>query len=145
MKIDRAELEARFRDISDEELLARVGGGELTELAWQVAKVEVLRRGLQLLPDSDLPTPPEGALRRVGIFLNPIAAEALKVRLQAEGLSPQMHYANGGVFGSVGLAGVRVMVPESELADAERIRAAMEAGEYAIDENFDVGGNPGDN
>lgn len=144
MKVDRAEIEARFRDMSDEELLARGGSGELTALAWQVAKVEALRRGLPL-PDLDSPTPPEGALRRVGLFLDPIAAEALKVRLQAEGLSPQMHYANGGVLGNVGLAGVRVMVPESELADAERIRAAMEAGEYAIDENFDVGSSPGDN
>ena len=31
------------------------------------------------------------------------------------------------------------MVPESQLEDAQRIHAAYDAGEYAIDENFDVG------
>jgi hypothetical protein len=41
-------------------------------------------------------------------------------------------------MGSVGLAGVRVMVPESQLEDAKRIREAFDAGDYAIDEDFDV-------
>jgi len=36
------------------------------------------------------------------------------------------------------LGGVRVMVPESQLEAAMRIRVAFDAGEYAIDEDFDV-------
>jgi hypothetical protein len=43
------------------------------------------------------------------------------------------------LFGSLMLGGVRVMVPESQLEDALRIRAAFDAGELAIDEDFDVG------
>ncbi len=47
-------------------------------------------------------------------------------------------YANGALFGSLSLGGVRVMVPQSQLEDAKRIRAAFDAGDYAIDEDFDV-------
>lgn len=145
MHIERAKLEARFRDLSDEELRERILSGVLTDLAADVARIEAANRGLDPLqsagdtagesPDS---LPAHGALRICATFMNPIAAEALAVRLLAEGLAPQTHYADGGVLGSVGLAGVRVMVPESQFAEAERIRAAFDAGEYAIDEDFDV-------
>ena len=47
-------------------------------------------------------------------------------------------YANGALFGSLSLGGVRVMVPQSQLEDAKRIREAFDAGDYAIDEDFDV-------
>jgi hypothetical protein len=46
-------------------------------------------------------------------------------------------YANGAFHTSLGLGGARVMVPESQLAESQRILAAFNAGEYAIDENFD--------
>jgi hypothetical protein len=39
---------------------------------------------------------------------------------------------------SWGAGGVRVMVPQSQLAAAERVLAVYNAGEYAIDEDFDV-------
>jgi hypothetical protein len=48
-------------------------------------------------------------------------------------------YANGALFGSLSLGGVRVMVPDSQLEEAKRIRAAFDAGEFSIDEDFDVG------
>jgi hypothetical protein len=35
------------------------------------------------------------------------------------------------------MGGVRVMVPESQMDEARRILAAFNAGDYAIDENFD--------
>ena len=47
-------------------------------------------------------------------------------------------YANGALFGSLALGGVRVMVPQSQLEDAKRIRGAFDAGDFAIDEDFDV-------
>jgi hypothetical protein len=40
------------------------------------------------------------------------------------------------LFGSLSRGGARVMVPESQLAAALQIRAARDAGEFAIDENF---------
>jgi hypothetical protein len=61
--------------------------------------------------------------------------------LQAEGVRAQVmdadsFYVNGAV-GSLGMGGVRVMVPESQMPAAQRILTAFNAGEYAIDERFD--------
>ena len=42
-----------------------------------------------------------------------------------------------GFAGGFGTGGIRVMVPESQVADAQRVLAAFNAGEYAIDEDFD--------
>jgi hypothetical protein len=88
MQIDRSQLEQNFRDLSDDELLARLAD-DLTDLA--------------RVMDSDT------------------------------------IYANGVLFGSLTLGGVRVMVPESQLDAALAIRAAFDAGELAIDEDYDVG------
>ena len=148
MEIERAALEERFRDLSDEELLERLASGVLTELAAEVAHSVAVARGLDLLQHATAAAdaaaavadamPAHGALRVCATFLNPVAAEALAARLMAAGLAPQTLYANGGVLGSVGLDGVRVLVPESQLEDASRIRTACDAGEFAIDEDFDV-------
>jgi hypothetical protein len=47
-----------------------------------------------------------------------------------------------GFAGGFGTGGIRVMVPQSQLAESQRILAAFNAGEFAIDENFDVGTAP---
>ena len=144
MHIGREQLEALFQGMSDEELLGRCDA-DLTDLAREVASAEAARRGLALPTRAGIDEVPgdetaqgHGPLRICATFMNPLVAEALSVRLLAEGLDAQTHYANGGVMGSVGLAGVRVMVPESQLEDAKRIREAFDAGDYAIDEDFDV-------
>ena len=142
MQVTRQELESRYREMADAELMQLASGNALTELAHDTVLAELRRRGLEPPPPpaedlTEVSPPGEGALKPVGVFLNPIAAEALHVRLKAEGLSTVTHYANGGVLGNVGLAGVRVLVPESELTAAVDIHKAMEAGEFAIDENFD--------
>jgi hypothetical protein len=74
-------------------------------------------------------------------FLLPLDAEIFAARLQAEGIralvmDADSFYVNGAV-GSLGMGGVRVMVPESQMDAAQRILAAFNAGEFAIDENFD--------
>lgn len=81
---------------------------------------------------------PEGVLEQVAEYLDPISVEALRARLLAAGLSPVIYNSTSDA-GIVGLAGVRLLVPESQLAEAERIRDQLEAGEFAIDEDFDVG------
>ena len=143
MQIDRAGLEVQFREMSDGELLERIASGVLTELAAEVARAEARGRGLESQTDGSDDAGRDqpggvGPLRICATFMNPLVAEALKVRLLAEGLDALTHYANGGVMGSVGLAGVRVMVPESQFEDASRVREAFDAGEYAIGEDFDV-------
>jgi len=71
-------------------------------------------------------------------------AQVLAACLQNAGLAARVMdsdtiQANGVLFGSLTLGGVRVMVPESQLDAALKIRAAFDAGELAIDEDYDVG------
>ena len=82
-----------------------------------------------------------GPLRICTRFLLPLDAEIFAARLKAEGIhalvmDADSFYANGAI-GALGMGGVRVMVPETQMADAQRVLAAFNAGEYAIDENFD--------
>jgi hypothetical protein len=76
-------------------------------------------------------------------FALPMEAEIFAARLKAEGVTAHVMDANtlysDGFAGGFGKGGIRVMVPRSQLADSERILAAFNAGEYAIDEDFDVG------
>jgi hypothetical protein len=150
MRIDRAQLEARFRDLNDEELLGRLGSEQLTDLARDVALAEATLRGLRVPALGQIEaaqgvevSPGHGPWRICARYLLPIDAQVLAARLQAEGLAARVMdadtiYANGALFGALSLGGVRVMVPDSQLADALRIRAAFDAGEFAIDEDFDV-------
>ncbi len=150
MQIDREPLEQRFRDMSDEELLARMGD-DLTELAREVAMAEAGRRGLYLealkINDRDAPidvSKGHGPLKVCARYFSPIDAQLLAACLQNAGLSAHVMgsdtiFATGAYFSSLPDGGVRVMVPESQLEEALRIRAAYDAGELAIDDDFDVG------
>jgi hypothetical protein len=76
-------------------------------------------------------------------FVMPLEAQIFASRLVAEGVEAHVMdsnttYADGFVSG-VGRGGVRVMVPAAQLAQARQVLAAFQAGEYAIDEDFDVG------
>jgi Putative prokaryotic signal transducing protein len=150
MQVDRSELEQRFREMSDAELLRHLGE-DLTDLGRDVALVEARRRGLYLeaLKVSDRDMPMEvahghGPLQVCARYLDPLNAQVLAACLQNAGLAARVMdsdtiFASGAYFGSLPRGGVRVMVPESQLEDALRIRAAFDAGELAIDEDFDVG------
>lgn len=74
-------------------------------------------------------------------FVSPVDAEIFAARLNAEGIGAHVMDANtvysDGFAGGFGTGGIRVMVPRSQLADAQRVLAAFEAGEFAIDEGFD--------
>ena len=152
MQPSRDQLIQRFRDMPDAELLERLGE-DLTELARGIALAEAGRRGIYLeaLKVSDRETPIEvapghGPLKICARYVNPMNAQVLAACLQNAGLAARVMdsdtiYANGVLFGSLTLGGVRVMVPESQLEDALKIRAAFDAGELAIDEDFDVGKN----
>lgn len=82
-----------------------------------------------------------GPLRICARYFVPLDAQVLAARLQAEGLAARVidsdaGYASGDI-GGLGTGGVRVMVPESQLARAIEIRQKLDAGEFAIDESFD--------
>jgi len=150
MPVDRLELEQNVRQMSDRELLGHLGQN-LTELGRQVALAEAQRRGIYLeaLNVSDRDAPIEvahghGPLKVCARYLSPIDAQVLAACLQNAGLAARVMdsdtiFASGAFFGSLPRGGVRVMVPESQLGDALRIRAAYDAGELAIDDDYDVG------
>ena len=85
--------------------------------------------------------PPQGPLRICARFLRAPDAEIFAARLNVEGIVAHVMDANtvysDGFAGGFGTGGIRVMVPESQVADAQRVLAAFNAGEYAIDEDFD--------
>ena len=153
MSPDRAQLTGRFRDMSDEELLANMQN-DLTELAREVAAAEAQRRGLSAQEPAaaaaetdavsraeERVVPAEGPLKLCARYLNPMNAQVLAACLESEGLTAVVMdvdtiYGVGALFGSLPRGGARVMVPESQLEAALRIRAAFDAGEMAIDENF---------
>ena len=141
MNPTRDELQLRFGDMSDAELRERVAGGQLTELALEVAMSELAARGLSQEP-AEADSGAQGPLRICTRFLLPLDAEIFAARLQADGIAAVVMdsntiYANGAFHTSLGMGGVRVMVPESQMAEAQQILAAYNAGEFAIDENFD--------
>jgi hypothetical protein len=152
MQPSRDELLQRFGDMTDAELLERLAD-DLTEQAREIALAEAARRGIYLealgVSDRDAPievAPGHGPLKICARYVNPMNAQVLAACLQNAGLAARVMdsdtiYANGVLFGSLMLGGVRVMVPGSQLEDALKIRAAFDAGELAIDEDFDVGEN----
>lgn len=83
-----------------------------------------------------------GGLETVAQFNDPVDAQLLQGRLQAEGIptflaDEQLIQANRLL--SIALGGVRVQVSGDDAAQARRVIAALEAGEYALDEDSDVG------
>lgn len=97
-----------------------------------------------MIDDEIAGEPAYGPLRVCARFLNPMDAQVLAACLQNEGIAAIVMdadtiYATGAVFSALPRGGVRVMVPAPQLDAALRLRERYEAGEFAIDENFDVG------
>jgi hypothetical protein len=160
MDVTKESLAARFAILSDEELLEELRSRGLTEVAQAVAEEELKRRGLELpQAEVELASPYETApvaaapaepadvpitddLVMVARFLNPMSGLLLQSRFEAEGVpalvADLLTVQNYNFFAPM-IGGVRVMVPEAYLARAREIAAAVERGEYAIDDRADVG------
>jgi hypothetical protein len=149
-------LAEKFRLYSDEELLELFSSGDLTEMAQSVACVELASRRIDPQrstapipspsdqePESEPDSEPvvQGDLVMVMRMLNPIEAEMLRGRLEAEGVPAMVADTLAYQINALKLAigGVRVMVPEAYLARAREILQADARGDYALDDNTDVG------
>jgi hypothetical protein len=90
--------------------------------------------------DSDA-TGESGPLEVCARFLLPLEAQIFAARLAAEGITARVMDSNSlysdGFVAGLGSGGIRVMVPRSQMEAAKRVLAAVNAGEYAIDESFD--------
>ena len=88
--------------------------------------------------------PAYGPLRVCARYLYPMDAQVFAACLQNEGIAATVMdadtvYTTGALFSALPRGGVRVMVPAPQLDAALRLRERYDAGEFAIDENFDVG------
>ena len=144
MLVTHAELVERFRGLQDEELLRRSRSGDLTEMAQAIARSEIARRGLSadVAMDEPVENPGRGSLRVVARFFAATDAYLLKACLESNDVPAVVadaHLVQANQFLTTAVGGVRVMVPESHFERAMRIRKALDAGEYQLDDDFDVG------
>ena len=151
MDVTRDSLSEKFNLYTDAELLQLYRSGGLTELAAEVAKAELAKPGLDTARSAPAPPPlpqpepePEPAidsdLVEVARLLDPTEGEMLRGRLEAEGvpaIATQVLYRYT-------IGGVRILVPEAYLERAQEIVKADARGDYAIDDQTDVG-PPSDN
>lgn len=144
MSVTYADLVERFRDLDDDELLRRSRSGDLTEMAQAVACTEIERRGLNadVAADEPVENPGHGSLLVVARFFAPTDAYMLKACLESNEIPAVVadaHMVQANQFLTTAVGGVRVLVPESHFEQALRIRKAFEAGEYQLNDDFDVG------
>ena len=138
------ELRARYRELSDEELVSRVASGTLTDAALAVAKLELCDRHIALpsplKPDSE----PASDTSSVSgpVYLETIARshnltwiQILRARLEADGVAAVIIDENvnrmNPVF-SVAWGGVRLQVPHIQVNQAREILADIHAGRLAL-------------
>ena len=150
MDISKADLQERFRQLSDQVLLERLQAGTLTSLATEVALAELRSRGIDwtTTPDGldakvsdEHAEPPDTAaevdLVTVAQFTNVLEANVLRNCLESHGVFAFVwgeHLGTAHIFLSILSGGVRVQVRQDQLGRAKEIIAAIERGELAIDE-----------
>jgi Putative prokaryotic signal transducing protein len=153
MDATRASLTAKFGAYDDTELLELYRSGELTELASDVARAELAKRGLdtsapagppaaELEADSEPEPVIEGDLVMVARMLDATEAEMLRGRLEAEGVPAMVADTNSSRAMSLiqtAIGGVRILVPDAFLDKARAVLQADARGEYALNEETDVG------
>jgi hypothetical protein len=142
----RAELSEAYRDLSDEELLERWGGGHLTEIAMEVARAEFARRGIEPpqlpAPDDDAGPGPQETVAFVTVArsLTPTDLQILRARLEGDGIPAFV--ADGEInrmnsLWSIAVGGARLMVPRQFAAEARQIIAHVRAGRFTLREDDD--------
>jgi hypothetical protein len=146
MTVTRQGLLEHFQLLNDHELLAQFHSGELTALAGEVAAEELQRRNLDLskpaveLSAKSQATLASGDLVSVASYLTASEAHLLQNRLELESIPAVV--TNDLMFQAItpiSAGGVRVLVPETYLERASEIAAAIERGDYALDDQTDVG------
>ncbi len=91
---------------------------------------------------SDGETAGHGDLMVVARFFSPTDAYMLQSCLEAHGVPAVVadaHLVQANQFLTTAVGGVRVLVPQSHFEQGMAVRKAFEAGEFQIDEDFDVG------
>jgi hypothetical protein len=150
MEVNREALAQRFAQLDDEVLRQRLASGDMTPLAMEVAAEELRRRGLIAVDRRNTTgrnvsaEPAVTNAERLGdvVCLTRIRdlmeAQVLCARLEAEGIpavAGDAELIRANSFLTQALGGIRVMVHEANLARARDVWAALQRGDYALDQN----------
>jgi hypothetical protein len=142
----RRQLIERLHAMESDELQQRLRRGHFADHAIELARAELIRRGLT--PERAIPVeaPPEGDSQDMVIIerrLNPVEANILQSALSASGVPAIVDDANTAHslgYLAYALDGVRVRVPESHAARAREIiddiaanRCMLESGDASDD------------
>lgn len=152
---DAERLRQRYAELDDTALLKLVENAGLTKNAHDIAILELGSRGInfsskELGLDTDIEFEQHDAtdvdladmdsLTEVARFNMPIEAHMLEARLHAEGIPAWATNTNTVQALShltLALGGVRVMVPSHLWEDACHVIRRMDAGEFALDDDFE--------
>ena len=141
---DRASLEQTFRELADDELIARCTSGGLTELAQSIALAEVRARGLELPPEpqdaSEQEQPYLGDWILIARYLSYTEVHLLQSCLEAAGIPAVVADAQlvqTDALLTPALRGASLRVPAACAAEAREVIAAFKRGEFQLDEDFD--------
>jgi len=145
----RSGLARVFALMSEDELLARWRGGQLTEMAIEAAGGELLRRGIAAPnyvaaaePRAQAPDEEPREFIEVARALHPARLEILRARLASEGIPCLV--ADGettrmNALWSIALGGARLLVASPRAAEARELIALLDSGAFALREGEDLG------
>ena len=97
---------------------------------------------------SQSPPANDNAWRTLAHILNTSEAHLLCGRLRAMGIDAKLtdeQLAQTHSLLAVAIGGARILVPAAAFDEAEKILADIAQGDYALDDNFDVGPPPSAN
>lgn len=143
MNTDRLDLSKRYQELSDDELMALCGSGNLNEVAQSVAFEELRVRGLQAprpVREKVERAEDEGDFVTVAQFLNPTDAHIVRGLLEASGIRAVVGDANlvqMNNLWAVAIGGVRVRVPAARVPEARAAVAAYNRGDLALRDEED--------
>ena len=141
MNIDQTDLERNFREISDDELLSRCGSGNLTEIAQSVADAELVSRGMNFpmpTPSSECEIQYDIDFTTVAQTFIPTDAYLIAARLEAEGIPAivaDSNFVQANTLLAIAAGGVRVRVPVSFAAEAQKVIEALNRGDFALSDD----------
>jgi hypothetical protein len=145
MNDHRGELADTMGQMSDEELLERWRSGNFTEVAVEVARSELSRRGIDApefvpmqLPDDDPAMQGEVSFVTIVSSLEPMQIEMLRARLQAEGImvvAVDAGITQANALYAIAVGGVRLMVPKESADEARHIIGLIQSGCFALRED----------
>jgi hypothetical protein len=145
----RADLSETYRDMSEEELTERWIGGQLTDVAMEVAREEFARRGIEppeIAEQEDVSEPigPEETVTFVTVArsLTPSDLDVLRARLEGDGIVSFV--VDGNItrmtsLWSIAAGGARLLVPQQQAAQAKQIIDLVRSGALALREGDDLG------